>query len=367
MNSIESTFNVAYRGDSLEVRIAVKGMDDEFPFHNVLFNDETMRFWWQPLMRVDCELQPDDEGVYRGDCRDPDGGIGPMVMAPPNVIPRELVEVEESRLNAEKWDRRRELDLIDGLLGKMFDVGGTELNALVEGDGRVSVVLMSDIGDDLRTWDYVVDEVKDFARVMSYSRPGLGYSKESPETTSLEQAAVMLRELLEAAGVPPPFVLVGHAFGYAFARAFASEYPDDVAGMVFIDPVHPSEGARLRELDPVEWDKHWSQKMAFVEMLPEPVRAEYKLYEDMLEESGLEGIDAAPDVPAVVVSSLRAAETPRWVGETIEGIQVKDRLHREIAAEFTKATHVHTGESGRYIHREDPDLVIQAIREVVSQ
>jgi pimeloyl-ACP methyl ester carboxylesterase len=53
--------------------------------------------------------------------------------------------------------------------------------------------------------------------------------------------AAELHELLSAAEVPPPYVLVGHSFGGLSIRAYASRHPDDVAGLVFVDPAHPED------------------------------------------------------------------------------------------------------------------------------
>jgi pimeloyl-ACP methyl ester carboxylesterase len=56
-----------------------------------------------------------------------------------------------------------------------------------------------------------------------------------------QQIAQELHALLDAAAAPGPYVLVGHSFGGYVVRAFARLYPDDVAGMVFVDSIHPAE------------------------------------------------------------------------------------------------------------------------------
>src|SRR5690606_2030340 len=148
--------------------------------------------------------------------------------------------------------------------------------------------------------------------VLSYSRPGLGHSEERGVATSFDQIVAELDALLDAADVRPPFVLVAHAFGSAFARAYAAQHGQNVAGMVLIDPVHPSIGARLQEIDAPSWESFWSGQKALYEMTPDPVRAEFALYQHFIEEGIEEGaadeIGDLPDVPAAVISGLRQPE-----------------------------------------------------------
>ena len=83
-----------------------------------------------------------------------------------------------------------------------------------------------------------------FSRVVSYDRAGLGWSGPDPAPKTAVLAARRLRSVLLHSRVPPPYVLVGHSMGGLFIRVFADLFPDEVAGMVLIDAVHPDQHMR---------------------------------------------------------------------------------------------------------------------------
>jgi pimeloyl-ACP methyl ester carboxylesterase len=106
------------------------------------------------------------------------------------------------------------------------------------------VILESGTGDHLEQFDKVFDQVAEFAPVLSYDRLGLGKSDptDNPitETTRVEE----LRELLATMHLEPPYIFVGNDLGAVFSRAFASAYPDEVVGLIYLDPVSPWENTK---------------------------------------------------------------------------------------------------------------------------
>jgi pimeloyl-ACP methyl ester carboxylesterase len=80
-----------------------------------------------------------------------------------------------------------------------------------------------------------------FTRAVSYDRAGHGWSDPAREPRTAQQLAQELHTLLGAAGVPGPYVLVGHSFGGYVNMAFAQLYRENVAGIVLVDSIHPAE------------------------------------------------------------------------------------------------------------------------------
>jgi pimeloyl-ACP methyl ester carboxylesterase len=121
--------------------------------------------------------------------------------------------------------------------GRLVDVGGRRLHLVSQGEGAIPVVLVAGGGGPAVTVWPLQRRIAEFARVCSYDRAGLGWSDLSPAALSFDDQARDLRTLLAGAGEPGPYLLVGASLGGLIARAFATLFPDDVAGMVLVDAV----------------------------------------------------------------------------------------------------------------------------------
>ena len=107
------------------------------------------------------------------------------------------------------------------------------------GVGGATVVFESGLGDDWQPWQLVAPEVAEQARVFAYSRPGYGQSEPTTEPRDAEHIVEGLRALLAARGYAPPYVLVGHSLGGGYMELFAKAHPEEVTGVVLVDPRHP--------------------------------------------------------------------------------------------------------------------------------
>jgi pimeloyl-ACP methyl ester carboxylesterase len=111
----------------------------------------------------------------------------------------------------------------------------------IAGEGTPTVVFESGMGASCMSWTQVQPQVAQFCCAVSYDRAGHGWSDTAREPRTSRQLAQEIHALLNAAGVPGPYVLVGHSFGGYVNRAFAHLYRDAVVGMVLVDSIHPAE------------------------------------------------------------------------------------------------------------------------------
>ncbi len=127
--------------------------------------------------------------------------------------------------------------------GRMVDVGGRRLHIQVseDCDSPFTVVFEAGLAATSLSWSAVQPLVARFARTVSYDRAGLGWSDDAVAPATALNAANDLHLLLGHAGLTGPYVLVGHSLGSLIVRIFQQNFPDQVAGLVLVDPVVRAE------------------------------------------------------------------------------------------------------------------------------
>jgi len=141
----------------------------------------------------------------------------------------------------EQAGRSRERQRLPPQLGRSVDIGGRTLNLYCSGEGSPTVVFESGGNDPGYDWVLVQPKVAGFTRACWYDRAGVGWSDPPSAARTSATMANDLHELLNRAGVPPPYVLVGQSIGGEYVRVFAAKYPADVVGLVLVDSSHPDQ------------------------------------------------------------------------------------------------------------------------------
>jgi pimeloyl-ACP methyl ester carboxylesterase len=243
-----------------------------------------------------------------------------------------------------------------GAQTQYVDVGGYKLRLQVAGSGSPVVVLDCGFGDRLEVWDEVFPEVARFTRVVAYDRAGLGKSEPGPEPRSFMQIATELHTLLHRTDIVPPYVLVGHSMGGADIRAFAHLFKDEVAGMVFVDPLNENIWSIAGEK---ERDAEVTRQEAAVKDAPAGAQGEWKFLkgEALNGFPQLSSFGKPPDVPMMLLVAGRD-RPPHWVKSVLDE-------YGNWMAEATEGGLVVTPDNTHYIQRDEPSLVVSAIRRIV--
>jgi pimeloyl-ACP methyl ester carboxylesterase len=129
--------------------------------------------------------------------------------------------------------------------GQMVDVGGYKLHLYCSGSGSPTVILDARFPGTVSNWAWVQPEVAKTTQVCAYDRAGLGWSESGPGPHDAMHGARELHNLLDAAHMRGPYILVGHSLGGLTVRMFADQYPDEVAGMVLIEATNPDAWKRM--------------------------------------------------------------------------------------------------------------------------
>ena len=273
------------------------------------------------------------------------------------------------------------------------DIGhGRKMYIECIGKGSPTVVLVSGQRGSAADWHItasrttpaqpaIVGEVARFTRVCAYDRPGtpvgekFSRSDPSSQPTTAAAATSDLHALLQAAGERSPFVMVGHSAGGMIVRLFASTYPREVMGMVLVDAL--AEG-----LQDAETAEQWVTQRILLRGDIDASLIEYPELERFDADRSFDQLRAAsalrpmplvvlsadepigPVVAAMVPGSAWLAGVPVDFGYVIDAAQRSSQA--KLAALVPGARHVTATHSGHNIHHEQPRLVVETIRDVVT-
>jgi pimeloyl-ACP methyl ester carboxylesterase len=286
--------------------------------------------------------------------------------------------------------------------GRLVDVGGgRRLHLDCRGAGSPTVVLEAGLDSfGSLAWASVHDSIATTTRVCAYSRPGIMWS--DPVDGPFDAAAVErdLHAALINSGESAPWVMVGHSIGGPLVMMFSSLYDAEVVGVVLVDPSHPDQFARFREIagkpmEPKSVAVHVGASLAWtglVRVLPKEKQAGNPVAVNRIPPTFLptslaelaREVDAIPallgststlrslgDRPLVVLTSTReqSEATLKAMGVTrAQGaalLAASRVLHEDQARWSSRGRHEVIDDASHYIQFDRPDRVVAAVRSVI--
>lgn len=157
--------------------------------------------------------------------------------------------------------------------GQLYLVNGHRMRIHCTGSGSPTIVLDAGLGNDGLIWGGVQPALSKTTRVCSYDRAGFGWSDPLPPPRDADHIAAELHGLVAAAGIHGPIVLMGHSIAGIYIRDYATRYPADVAGLVFVDgstPLQNRHPAFKREFEkkPLQWMRDLQGQALFIAGVP---------------------------------------------------------------------------------------------------
>jgi pimeloyl-ACP methyl ester carboxylesterase len=219
-----------------------------------------------------------------------------------------------------------------------------------------TVILEAGTGDSSEIWNAVQEQVEKFARVCSYDRLGLGQSDKVTVPHTAPEIVEDLHKLLHAASVPAPYVMVGHSIGGIYVRKYAALFPTEVKGLVLLDSSHEEQFTRVSEISS-EWAQRIASKfptdpegLRAQGFLPRNERLAWRFNEPLI-------VIEHREIPKTATSDTMAKQS-----EAVFHVLQKDLANRSKYGQLREAE-----KSGHYIQRDQPELVVQAIRDVIRE
>ena len=129
---------------------------------------------------------------------------------------------------------------------KMVHANGVNYQVLTKSleqrkPGQPVLVFENGMGMGLGNWNTITDSLANDAPVFLYDRQGVEKSDKVFQLPTPQRIAANLKLLLKELKIEPPYLLIGHSMGGVYVRAFAGYYPNEVAGLVFVDPADFTE------------------------------------------------------------------------------------------------------------------------------
>jgi len=286
--------------------------------------------------------------------------------------------------------------------GQLVDVGGYKMHIHCIGQGSPTVILESGSVEFSVNWVKVQPEIAKTTRVCSYDRAGFGWSEPSPHPRTAKKMTEELHTLLANANVQGPYVLVGHSMGGVLMRVYAHNNPDQVAGMVLVDSAHEEQFIRypksvIKTVQDYIGQFHMLGLLGSTGItalvpqlipnpnLPDDAYAQYQavlattgFFEanvaelTALEESYAEAIALQmtnfQNAPFIVLSRGLSDATPILTeSENQQLWEIWQQMQSDLAALSPESIQIIADQSGHNIQLDQPDLVIDAIRQVIEE
>jgi pimeloyl-ACP methyl ester carboxylesterase len=252
-----------------------------------------------------------------------------------------------------------------GRLSGWFDIGGRRLFLRCIGHRSPTVVFEGGLTSD---WYELQNQLAGFTRVCSYDRPGGPGSRSDPAPTprTARDFVADLHALLHVAHVPGPYVLAGHSNSGLFSVLYASTHLRQVAGLVLIDAVHPATiKRRLAMLKPLVSPQEWEALRQLMITVPPRLIDPEGIDIWTSERQTRVALRRSPlrPMPLVVLAHGHPDDPPPPFVEHEE--RLWQQLQRELAQLVPGGRLVIATQSGHDIPHEQPELVLDAIGDVV--
>ena len=253
----------------------------------------------------------------------------------------------------------------NGSVDKLVRIETGRLHLHCEGEGPNTVLLIAGWGDGGdESWKVVQPAIAGDARVCTYDRFGTGTSDAPAADQTFTTEANDLHTLLEEAAEPGPYVVVGHSFGGAEAVTFASRYRDEVAGLMLVDASPATWPAAVCAVPDDGTDGAQTARTLCAVFHDPALDAERLDVVSAFDE--VAAIDSLDDLPVTVVTAAHRT----WPGLTDAALTRLDAVWAEGVSRWTalspNATTVTVEESGHYIQIEHPDVVVNALTQLMS-
>jgi len=271
---------------------------------------------------------------------------------------------------------------------EFIDVNGKKIEIFIAGlenkrKDKPVIVFENGMASKYGNWETVIAEVSKTFAIFAYNRPRIGESENDSIPPATKHIVENLRKMLLEKGLKPPYLLVSHSFGGAYIRSFASYYPDEIAGLVFVDPVDFTKkkgdgdlpyleiGLTQHQIDSMFAEPYDKFKEKLYAEMPNFYAEEVKILSE-LTATEFKECDSSPlpDVPVHFIMAGGYPTTPDDRGETIFDkkklfrIDQRLKMNRWIALlePLKYGKFFYCSNSGHFVMKDELETVVSSIK-----
>ena len=246
-------------------------------------------------------------------------------------------------------------------------VDNHKMSMYVSGTGKYTVILEAGGASNHGCWRAIDKPLAKITRVISYDRPGYLKSEMCEKQRDAITVARELKEALQTAGFPPPYILVGWSLGGAFARVFCGLYPESTAGLVLIDPTPEDVYSRVEK----EYPELMAEDSLYMKKLLASTNRPGERAENVVFDTSMYQARISDTKHAIPTSLLIAAYGKGYGDGEIDPNSPVNRLWAEElikwAAKRPNLQYSVVKNSGHHIAKERPEIVLKAITDMIDK
>ena len=244
-----------------------------------------------------------------------------------------------------------------------LNINGVELEYEDTGMGQQVVVFDAGFGTKNTVWQSVINRLPMNIRTITYSRSELNPANEDKGARTVEEHLADLRGLLDRLEIDVPILYVTHSYSGMIAARYAQTHPDELSGMIMIEPATQAQRKHFLKVDAALVHKEDEMILSY---LPAQLGAQYSIIVEQMERASdkVQGIPA--DIPTVVFSAGNASSEPFSINETEQGKPVWLALHAKLVQGSEQHKHRIIDTVSHNIHKRSPELIASQIKAMIA-
>lgn len=248
-----------------------------------------------------------------------------------------------------------------------IDINGEKIHYEIKGTKGPWIILVHGVASGEWAFNPIYEPISRYARVVRYTRSGLGDSSYKSKNKSFDSIVDELASFIKKLDIKGSMILAGHSYGGLIIRSYTNRYQPNVKGLMFLDttfedyfpvlePLLPN--ARVIERD--DYESNYTAKTS--QAKKDEIESMFKVWNSP--QRWNYWFKPLPPVVTTVITSLKIADTP--IRGTKEIMQARYEVQSKLLKNASVATHIGLQGAGHYVQRDNPEIVIEAFKTLIK-